>query len=70
MHPGEIGVVCDEDPDNSADPTWTWGGGGSWAGSTAGSGGPSEDQVFVDQNTGLKRESTKVRKARDEELAE
>eukprot|EP00972_Heterocapsa_arctica_P057910 8543873-Heterocapsa_arctica.AAC.1 len=26
MHPGEIRVVCDEDPDNTADPTWTWGG--------------------------------------------
>eukprot|EP00972_Heterocapsa_arctica_P097058 14318661-Heterocapsa_arctica.AAC.1 len=69
MHPGEIGVVRDEDPDNTADPTLSWGGGGSWAGGPA-AGGPAEDQAFVAQNTGLKLDSTKVRKERDEELAE
>eukprot|EP00972_Heterocapsa_arctica_P089419 13183548-Heterocapsa_arctica.AAC.1 len=64
MHPGEIGAVCDEDPDNTADLKWLCGGGGSWAGGPA-AGGPAEDHAFVDQNTGLKLGSTKVRKARD-----
>ena len=38
-HEGEIGVVCDEEPDNTARPEWSWSNGGTWAGNAATSAG-------------------------------
>ena len=72
-HAGEIGVVCEEEPDNAANPEWSWSHGGTWAGGTAdGAGNPAtgEHKVYIDQNTGLALDPESVRRAREDELAE
>ena len=57
-------MVCDEEANNIADSTWSWGGGGSWASRPAGAGGTAGDQV-----SGLVFDTEGVKKARQEELA-